>query len=199
MFGRFFITQETWRSRYVATCNRDTYCAVLNRKGLNRVLDRMYNKKIAADLKFLKTIPQLQKMNKKMLQKFALNHKELRIKRNQVLIQEGDPPEYVYILKEGHFKVSKHMYTDKKSEENFEFQLLNQNPTVAQRYRSNFGLRNNLKKEMTLPLMIIGQGKMVGDFEAISGLNYVFTIKCDSLEGVVYRVKREDSMRFVQI
>jgi CRP-like cAMP-binding protein len=216
MFGRFFITQENWRSRYIATAKKDTYCAILHRKGLNRVLDRMDSKKLALDLKFLKTIPQFQKMNKKTLQKFAKGHKELRIKRNQTLIKEGDPPEFLYVLKEGLFKVSKHMYKDRKSEENFEFQLLNQNPTVAQRYRSNFGARFDLKKEMNLPLMIIGQekrvdngqrknndadigqGKMVGDFEAVNGLKNVFTIICDSQEGVVYRIKREDALRFLQ-
>lgn len=38
---------------------------------------------------------------------------------------------------------------------------------------------------------------MIGEFECVNDVNYIFSMVCDSLEGTVYRWKKDDVHKFL--
>ncbi len=58
-------------------------------------------------LKFFLDIPIFNQWNKWLLQKFLPKFREKKIIWSQIVFKEKDPVDYIYIVKEGEFELSK--------------------------------------------------------------------------------------------
>lgn len=143
VLGTSFVTDtERIHCKYTARCLKDTHCIIIKRKDLRRIMERIYKKNVTSDLNFMKEVPQFRKLSKKQVLRFVTGYKAIKLKRNQVLMQEGDPAKYFYMVKQGCFQVRKFMYRNLKETDKFEHKLLYHDPSKMLRYKSNFG--NNL-------------------------------------------------------
>ena len=90
------------------------------------------------------------------------------MKRNQVLIREGDSKKEIFIVKIGQFQINKNVMMPKQSELAYQQKLLKSKTHVQKRFRNTFNRQVGMKVDENLKLLIAGEGKMMGDFEAIN-------------------------------
>ena len=62
--------------------------------------------------------------------------KELTLRRNQILIKEGEPARNIYIIKKGQFEMKK--FINEKRAQNIELDLLLKNTVTQSRFNKNF-------------------------------------------------------------
>ena len=70
-----------------------------------------------------------------------------------------------------------------------------QNAQTIQRFNRNFSKNLGLKQESSLDILLVGQGRMLGDFECINNINNQFTLKCYSPDAQAYVLTKKDFER----
>lgn len=113
------------------------------------------------------------------------------MKRNQVLIKEGSPCDYVYIVFDGQLAVKKNVYKKKLQESKYELDLLNKGTLISKRYCNSFFKQVGVKKNFELYLAYLGQGKMACDYEVLYNLPSQCTITCHTFKATVFQVSKE--------
>jgi hypothetical protein len=81
-------------------------------------------------------------------------------------------------VKEGQITFNKHVLEKKLKTANYELDLLNKSTTKLKRFNNNFVPKLGTKSIFELKLALLGQGKMVGDYEAIFNCPLQSTIIC---------------------
>jgi CRP-like cAMP-binding protein len=94
-------------------------------------------------------------MSKPVLQKLT-HFQQKDFLRNQEIMKEGTDSKFVFIIRKGEFEVSKLVF--KPKDENVP--------------------EKGTKKDFELKLVILGPGKMIGDFEAINNVPCQVSVKC---------------------
>jgi hypothetical protein len=103
-FGKLFLTREVdkgqplFASKCSCICAKQSHFIVVTRKAFEKIKYKVISKMKQAELTFLKTVPQLSDLNKKMLNKINNSKELITYKRNQVLQREGEPANFVYIV-----------------------------------------------------------------------------------------------------
>lgn len=87
----------------MARCTSETHLIVLNKKSYDRIKDRIYKKEMQIELVFYRQISELRYLNKRILMRIWDKHRIKNVKRNEVIIREGEPSKYVFIIKSGEF------------------------------------------------------------------------------------------------
>lgn len=85
----------------------DTHCAVLSKQDFNIVLGQIEKKKLNEKIQFLRSLPFFSALTKTSVSKLTYQFKDMSLIKNQYLYREGEPAEYVYIVKNGQFEVTK--------------------------------------------------------------------------------------------
>lgn len=70
------------------------------------------------NLQFLKRIPLLNSFTYRVLKSMVDKFKPIEKIRFAYLYREGDPAEYVYLVKSGEFKITKKLFFEVKNEHN---------------------------------------------------------------------------------
>ena len=88
-------------------CKEDCYFATLDRQGYDKVLKRIHQNQLNANVKFLQSIPFFARWTKVSVAKFSYLFEKLSFKRNQIVYKEGDLCTHVYLVLSGEFEVKK--------------------------------------------------------------------------------------------
>ncbi|OMJ93958.1 hypothetical protein SteCoe_3020 [Stentor coeruleus] len=104
-FGELALLSNKPRSATVK-CNETSYFAVLTQKDYKRILRTDAEKSIHDRVEFLKNLPIFALANHTTLKNLAYIMTENTFRKKQVLYSEGSPPEYIYFIKSGEFKLT---------------------------------------------------------------------------------------------
>lgn len=99
-------------------CLTDTHFAVLSKKDFNKVLGNIERKKYNEKIQFLRSLPYFTCLTRASLGKLSYQFQEIHTIKDQVIYKEGDVADYVYLVKEGQFEVSRTMLTKQNLNEN---------------------------------------------------------------------------------
>jgi CRP-like cAMP-binding protein len=77
----------------------DTHFAVLSREDFERSLGQIERKKLNEKIAFLRSLPFFQLLTKTSLSKLTYQFRDIPTIKGQVLYKEGDPADYVYLVK----------------------------------------------------------------------------------------------------
>lgn len=105
-FGELALNENKPRAATIR-CAEPTIFAVLNKFGYDKVIGKILKKKLNIKIKFLKSIPYFSRWTNMALSKFGYDHKIMKFKRNQNVFKEGDSGDYVYIVQDGEFELTK--------------------------------------------------------------------------------------------
>jgi CRP-like cAMP-binding protein len=105
-FGELALNDNKPRAATIR-CAETTTFAVLNSVGYDKVFRKIMKKKQSERITFLKSIPYFNKLTNMALSKFGYEHEIVKFKRNQTVYMEGNKCEYVYIVIDGIFELSK--------------------------------------------------------------------------------------------
>ena len=84
-------------------CLKNTHFIVLSKIDYNRIIGTIEKKAYIDKINFLRTIPVLSLLTKTSLGKLTYQFTNKKCIRDGYLYKEGDPAEYVYIVKSGEF------------------------------------------------------------------------------------------------
>lgn len=88
-------------------CLEETHFAVLSKDDFNIVLGQIERKKFNEKIQFLRSLPFFCALTKTSIGKLTYQFKEISLIKHQYLYREGDPANFVYIVKSGKFEVTK--------------------------------------------------------------------------------------------
>jgi CRP-like cAMP-binding protein len=176
----------------------DTHLGILDKKTYYDCLKESIEQSRKNKLHFLATTKLLENMNKVIFQKKFINYFSPRtITRNTKIIEEGEKPSHIYIIKEGEFEI----YTKKST-----FQLNNiiqklggvVRESEADIYDMNGKrllislddpkYRKFMNEKKALKVCIAKEREVVGLSDFIFQDTYCFTVECTSSEGEVYQI-----------
>ena len=123
--------------------------------------------------------------------------------RNQVIIKEGSPIQYIYIISKGEFELTKSIKVIDDNKENLNVSkdhnfYDSSNIITSQRKTYYKDFYNSTKsKGIRKSIMILGEGNILCAVDYYFNRNSTFTITWKSFEGILYRIKVEDFKRIV--
>jgi len=88
----------------------------LSKEDYEKVLGKIEHAKLNKLVDFLKSVPSFKHWSKSALLKLQYFCKKQTFIRNQYVYKEGDDPDFVYIIHQGEFEISKKMRPEKDSD-----------------------------------------------------------------------------------
>ncbi|CDW86844.1 cyclic nucleotide-binding domain containing protein [Stylonychia lemnae] len=193
-FGDLALIEQKPRMASIR-CMTDTHFAVLSKKDFNKVLGVIERKKYNDKVAFLRSLPFFSQLTKTSLGKLTYQFHDISTIRHQILYREGEPAEYVYIVKVGQFEVMKTLTMAEDQSEATKKIFIN--PLRANKVVNSQGLNHTKRAhKQQIHLFKLEKGNVIGEEDLID-LNqcYTTTVKCTSLQGLVGQMKREDFLR----
>ncbi len=88
-------------------CLEDTHFAILSKVDFNRALGAIEKRKYNERIQFLQSLPYFDKLTKNSVGKLSFQFVDMPTIKGQVLYKEGDSTDYVYLVKEGQYEVTR--------------------------------------------------------------------------------------------
>lgn len=88
-------------------CLKNTHLIVLSKEDYNRIIGTIEKKAYLDRINFLRNIPIFSKLTKTSLGKMTYYFEVKKCIKEHVLFKEGDPADFVYIVKKGEFEITK--------------------------------------------------------------------------------------------
>ena len=150
-------------------------------------------------IEYFKSIPFLSNNSKTYLTKVQYSFEQRNYIRNQQVYFEGEPSDYVYLVKDGEFEVTKRItYKMKNKEKNRHecMKLLKGNKP-----KSALSMKDILKPQIeTFRVAIVGDGQLIGEEDVIKEYEdekriYTTSVKCISKTAYVFCIKYDEFLR----
>ena len=107
-FGELALKKERLMPRAATIkCIGGCHLAVMSKDDYTKVLSKIEGRKLRKLIEYFKSIPFLAKNSKTYLTKLHYSFEEKQFIRNQEVYREGEPSDWVYLVKHGEFEVTK--------------------------------------------------------------------------------------------
>jgi len=176
-FGELALLSNKPRAATIQ-CNEDSQLAVLDKLHFDEILKEKAAKKLQIEIEFLSALPIFKTWTYNSLKLLFINMPLQKYKRGQVMYNEGDSSDKMYIIKNGQFKVLKQIEMDERIDNDL----------------SEMKARMNRLKPVTrtIDLSILGDGELFGEEEFIGRIKRKYKVVCSSLEGDVYEISKKE-------
>lgn len=126
-------------------CFSETHFAVLSKQNFNKVLGVIEKKKYNEKVQFLRSLPFFSQLTKTSLGKITYLFTDVATIKNQCLYKEGEPAEFVYIVKNGQYEVTKRLTLTEDKEK--KTKTIFGNPMRANKITNSQSLNKNIKAQ----------------------------------------------------
>lgn len=140
-----------------------------------RILDKLIEEKFQKIVNFLHQLPYLQGLTKNFLQKLSYYFQDVRLNRKQVLFEEGQTPDNLYIIWSGDIELIKTIKIPKIEHSRIK---------RLKRFKKN-----------KATIAILSQGELVGEEELFNNTPYTSTAVCNSAKAVVLSISQQKFVR----
>lgn len=151
----------------------------IKKKDFYSLLEGLRKEEYYKDLKFYHSISVLSKFSRNAIEKFKFNLKEKKYFNGEVVIEQNQPIDTIFIVKSGSFQVS---YRSKKNIVNhFDLNYYSNITPMDFRFTENrkYEIRGFKRTEENLKLLTIEKGQFIGDLEFIDKKDKgYFTVTC---------------------
>ena len=163
-FGELALIKEQPRAASVL-CEVDTHFAVLSKEDYLNIIGKIESRRLELFIEFLHDIPTFRLWTKKNLELLTYHLVKVPYQRKQVVFSVNSSPNFVYIVQDGEFELTKTLTTQKmdKKKENF-----------------------------IIKVALLTRGEVFGDEEVMKKQNFSLTCTCYSTTGVLLRIKADD-------
>ena len=182
------MTDDKPRAASILTLT-ECHTAVLDKNSYQRILASIIKKKRSEIVEFLQSQLLFKKLTKGSLIKLSFCFEEKVFKKDHILYSEGQPIEYLYLIKEGDVNISKCLKLQMIEHENTNF------------YKDQLNKSYNHKAEIS----ILGKGEFLGLYDLESGkfsnnavcMSQIVTLLQISVSDFTKRVNSQESMLFI--
>ncbi|KRX05679.1 Cyclic nucleotide-binding protein [Pseudocohnilembus persalinus] len=165
-------------------CETSCHFAVLSKIHFKDILLKAEEKKFMQELSFLTTKYIFKDWNFSILKALYLQFTEKQCHMNQIIFQEGDQCDYIYIIKQGDFVIKKKSYNQEFEEAK---SLFYENDLL-----SNKKLKPNYQKPANLKLQLISAIDIFGEEDYLKNTKRSYTVECLSNNGILMQLRYED-------
>jgi CRP-like cAMP-binding protein len=166
-------------------CQEATCCAVLSRQDYQELLGAYEQQRLQEKLAVLSSLPLFRGWTLSYLKKHHYYFKEVLYHRSAIVFSEGKPAEFLYIIKEGEFKVRPTQI----------YKHLPQANSKSSNLKSRAHLSYRRIEVRSTQLVIKGAGELLGDEELVRETSHFCSCECVSFTGVLITIKQTD-MRY---
>jgi CRP-like cAMP-binding protein len=179
IFGQFNKT-EKYSLEITKTCT----FAVLSSEKYNEIIKTQEDLQIEK-IEFLKTLELFKSWGRKAVKKAAKAFEKIEFRKGGIVYKESDIPEYIYLVKEGEFKLTQNYSIDLENNEK----------------QHEFGTSSKLKyqkiksfrRRMNLQVVLKQRGEIFGHNEFINkSPNREFTATCQTNYGIVFVISEKE-------
>ncbi|OMJ81322.1 hypothetical protein SteCoe_18245 [Stentor coeruleus] len=174
-FGEFALLKNRTRSATIV-CLEDSDFAVLGKKDFLKILGAFTSKKFDENARFLKALPLFADWALNSLVQLSYYFRPIRFKRNQKIFLEGEPADFVYIVKNGEVEISKQNLLKSPSET-----IIGAHGRPLPNFKKPYIQTYNR-------ISIIGPGEIIGDNDALNSNFYTKTCKCYSSQADLFQI-----------
>lgn len=164
----------------------------IKKKDFYSILEIKRREEYLKDLKFYHSLFLYCDYSRNAIEKFKLNTEEKKIANRDILINQGDNLDFVYIVKSGSFQV---LYKLKKNIVNeFDLQFYSSITPIDFRFTENYlhEIKGFKIMEENLKILTLEKGQFIGDLEFFHGKDKsYFSIYCISEGSTVIKIPRK--------
>ena len=160
--------------------NTDSHMLVLDIINYKRILNEFISEKFNTLVKVLRMLPFLKNQSENLLQRLVFYFKCRNYKRGQKVFSEGNPAEFVYVVKSGEFKITKKVQFSVTKKMN----ALRETSLDQKKYLVDTQLAS------------LRRGEMIGEEDVIKGSNCSCSCVC-SEEGALLVISKEHFLKQV--
>jgi CRP-like cAMP-binding protein len=147
-------------------------------------------------LAFLASTKLLENMNKVIFQKKYFNlFSIMQVTRNTKIIEEGETPNYIYIIKDGEFEIytRKSTFQLNKTIENLGGEVSNMVDVYDTEGKPALNLddpkyKKFMHEKKALKICIVKEREVIGLEDLVCQDTYGFSVECTSSEGEVFKI-----------
>ena len=176
-FGELAIIKDQPRSATIQ-CSKPTHFATLYKNDYLRILGQMSSRRLEELINFFYSLPTFDGWSKRNLIKLSYYFRAAKYKRNQIIFNEGEPANSVFIVKSGEVELSKTIRVQK--------------PTI--RRIGNEGRPMPALKTgnytMQAKLSLANVGEIIGDDDITHDLPRSITCKCYSSSAELLEISK---------
>jgi len=174
-FGELALIDSKKRAATII-CKEDCDFAVLNKDDFKAILKEKEIQKLYTEVDYLASLPIFQTWSYHALKKLFYNSRVEKYKRGQVLYEEDDLPQKMYIVKSGSLKVFKQVIVPDE----------NNKGGVLQKMKKNIPIKKSIE------LGIISEKGIIGEEELLQGCKRKYRLVCHSLEAEVCEINKSN-------
>lgn len=178
-FGELALIKDQPRAASIQ-CITECHLATLEKKDYMTILGNITLKKIDSLTAFLKELSVFKTCTMKFVQRLSYYFKSVKYLRNQSVYKQGDSSDYVYIVKQGEFKLEREVPIKQDKQLSLRKNGKPKQETNRERQPST------IKAEVA----ILGEGEVIGDSDVLSGTNRTHHCKCYSRYGEVLAISK---------
>ncbi|KAL4476521.1 hypothetical protein ABPG74_010254 [Tetrahymena malaccensis] len=163
-FGELALINDSPRR---ATIKAQTDCdlAILSKKDYIKIIADMEEREIKKKIQFLEGLPLFNQIHRRSLHEYIYYFKIVNYKWKDIVYQQGEDPQYVYIIKSGEFILQK-----------FSRQEKNQNSGIF---------------PITAQVAIIGPGEIFGEVDCLLNEKRHFSVSCHTQSAEVFLISKK--------
>ena len=178
-FGELALVKQQPRAASIR-CLTECHLATLDKKDYMTILGNITLKKIDALTAFLQNLPVFKSCTNKVVTRLSYYFKPGKYIRNQLVYKQGDPSDYVYIVKSGEFKLER------------EVPIKHEKQIAIDKYGRHKQETNKERQAATIKaeIAIIGEGEVIGDSDVMRGTHRTHHCKCYSRNAEVLAISK---------
>lgn len=179
IFGQFNKSEK-----YSLEIARACTFAVLSNEKYNEIIKTQEDLKIEK-VEFLKTLEIFKSWGRKAVKKAAKAFEKVEFRKGGIVYKESDVPEYIYLVKEGEFKLTQNYSIDLKNiEKQHEF---------GNYSKLRFQQIKSIKRRMNLQIVLKQRGEIFGHNEFINKCSKrEFTAACQTNYGIAFAISEKE-------
>jgi CRP-like cAMP-binding protein len=174
-FGDYALLHNERRSASIYV-KENSHFLVLYKKEFLHILGKVEAYKLKEKVDFLRSLPLFQRWANKRLIKTSYAFDVRTHTRNHFLFKEGDPTDFIYIVKEGEFQLLKNYKVSKTV-------------MMIKKIRNSPVVKHKTKQ---IQMSIAAKGQMLGEDDFINDQPHSNSCKCLSEEGVLLEISVKD-------
>ncbi|CAI2387493.1 unnamed protein product [Moneuplotes crassus] len=186
-------------------CKEDCKFATVNKENYQKVLAKIQQQHKENMINFLKQIPFISHWSKNALSRLYYAVEKVDTFRSQRIIKEGDPIDYIYIIKEGEFEVVKYLgKEDEEEKSNNEEKTLirpllkREDAKICRAKRITTEWHNPSRVKRRIRLSQLGECKLFGDGDARFGKNASASVFTSSQKAQILKIDKDEFMKYIK-
>ncbi|KAL4474134.1 hypothetical protein ABPG72_002859 [Tetrahymena utriculariae] len=190
-FGELSLIYNRPRLATIRTLEK-SHLAVLKKKEFRTILREKEEVQLVKEMKYFSTLPFFEGQNFNLVRDIYLNTFKLKCINKEIIFNEGDESDSVFIIKSGEFVLFKQFCHEESDQHKLNKDIIQ--PEMNLYYRN---ANKQDKKFKKMILTALGQNELFGEENLLMSENRTFGVQCKTVTGELLMIKKDQFLNKV--